>query len=134
MTLDEKIILKIIEIQKSTKLDFILEIDSDTFPLKNVEIIKSSTPVRRPTTRGGVYFSDTFAFKIKAQVTDLSLAPLLSKSMLGPNTDFQDLQIITNAKIDNSFKKITFLVHLTNSMKSSSYIELNMTLIKIKYE
>ena len=134
MTLDEKILLKIIEIQKSTKLDFILEIDSDTFPLKNVEIIKSSTPVRRPTTRGGVYFSDTFAFKIKAQVTDLSLAPLLSKSMLGPNTDFQDLQIITNAKIDNSFKKITFLVHLTNSMKSSSYIELNMTLIKIKYE
>ncbi len=76
MTLDEKILLKIIEIQKSTKLDFILEIDSDTFPLKNVEIIKSSTPVRRPTTRGGVYFSDTFAFKIKAQVTDLSLAPL----------------------------------------------------------
>ena len=134
MTLDEKILLKIIEIQKSTKLDFILEIDSDTFPLKNVEIIKSSTPVRRPTTRGGVYFSDTFAFKIKAQVTDLSLVPLLSKSMLGPNPDFQDLQIITNTKIDNSFKKITFLVHLTNSMQSSSYIELNMTLIKIKYE
>ena len=134
MTLDEKILLKIIEIQKSTKLDFILEIDSDTFPLKNVEIIKSSTPVRRPTTRGGVYFSDTFAFKIKAQVTDLSLVPLLSKSMLGPNPDFQDLQIITNIKIDNSFKKITFLVHLTNSMQSSSYIELNMTLIKIKYE
>ena len=134
MTLDEKILLKIIEIQKSTKLDFILEIGTDTFPLKNVEIIKSLTPVHRPTTRGGVYFSDTFAFKIKAQVTDLSLAPSLSKSMLGPNPDFQDLQIITNIKIDNSFKKITFLVHLTNSMQSSSYIELNMTLIKIKYE
>ncbi len=134
MTLDEKSLLKIIEIQKSTKLDFILEIDSDTFPLKNVKIIKSLTPVHRPTTRGGVYFSDTFAFKIKAQVTDLSLAPLLSKSMLGPNPDFQDLQIITNIKIDNSFKKIIFLVHLTNSMQSSSYIELNMTLIKMKYE
>lgn len=132
MTLDEKTLLKIIEIHKSSKLDFILEVDSDTFHLKNVEIIKSSTPVNRPTTRGGVYFSDTFAFKIKAQVTDLSLAPLLSKSMLGPNPDFQDLKIITNIEIDNSLKKVTFLTHLTNSMQSSSYIELNMTLIKIK--
>ncbi len=134
MTLDEKFLLKIIEIQKSTKLDFILEIDSDTFSLKNVTIIKSSIPVNRPTTRGGVYFSDTFAFKIKAQVTDLSLAPLLSKSMLGPNFDFQDLEIITNIEIDNSLKKVTFLVHLTNSMQSSSYIELNMIIIKIKCE
>ena len=134
MSLDEKILLKIIEIQKSTKLDFILRIGSDNFPLKNVTIIKSSTPVNRPTTRGGVYFSDTFVFKIIAQVTDLSLSPLLSKSMLGPNPDFQDLEIITHADIDNSLKKITFFAHLTNSMQSSSYIELNMTLIKIKYE
>ncbi len=134
MPLDEKILLKIIEIQKSTKMDFILEIDSDTFSLKNVTIIKSSTPVNQPTTRGGVYFSEKFAFKIKAQVTDLSLAPLLSKSMLGPNFDFQDLEIITNIEIDNSLKKVTFLVHLTNSMQSSSYIELNMIIIKIKYE
>ena len=134
MTLDEKILLKITEILKSTKLDFILEIGSDTFSLKKVTIVKSPTPVNRPTTRGGVYFSDTFAFKIKAQVTDLSLAPLLSKSMLGPEPDFQDLKIITNIEIDNSLKKITFLVHLTNSMQSSSYIELNMILIKIIYE
>ena len=132
--MDENILLKIIEIQKSTKLNFILRMGSDTFPLKNVTIIKSSTPVTRPTNRGGVYFSDTFAFKIKAQVTDLSLAPLISKSMLGPNTDFQDLEIITNTEIDNSLKKITFFAHLTNSMQSSSYIELNMTVIKIKYE
>ena len=134
MTLDEKIIQKIIEIQKSTKLNFILHIGSKIFPLKNVEIIKSSTPVNRPTHRGGVYFSDTFAFKIKAKVTDLSLGPFLSKSMLGPKPDFQDLEIITSTVIDNSLKKMTFIAHLTNTMQSSSYVELNMTLIKIKYE
>ena len=134
MALDEKILLKIIEIQKSTKLDFILRMGSHTFPLRNVTIIKSSTPVNQPTNRGGVYFSDTSAFKIKCQVTDLSIAPLLSKSMLGPNTDFQDLEITFNVEIDNSLKKITFFAHLTNSMQSSSYIELNMTLIKIKFE
>ena len=88
--------------------------------------------MNRPTTRGGVYFSDTFAFKIKAAVDDLSIAELLSKSMLGPNPEFQELEIITNVPIKNSIKKVTFFVNLTNSMQSSSRIELNMTIIRLK--
>ena len=127
-------LLKIIEIQKSTKLDFILRLASDTFLLENVVISKSLTPVNRPTNRGGVYFSDTFVFKIKTTVTDLSLAPLLSQSMLGPNPDFQDLEITTKAKIDNSLKNVKLFAHLTNSMQSSSIIELNMNIIRIQYE
>lgn len=134
MSLDEKFLLKIIEIQKSTNLDFILQIGSKTFPLKNVILFKSSTPVNQPTTRGGVYFSDTFAYKIKAQVTDFSLVPLLSKSMLGPNQDFQDLEIKTHTVIENSLKKVSLFSHLTNYVQSSSHIELNMTLIRIEYE
>ncbi len=134
MPLDENTILKIIEIQKSTKLDFILRLASDTFLLENVVITKSLTPVNRPTNRGGIYFSDTFVFKIKATVSDLSLAPLLSQSMLGPNPDFQDLEITTKAKIANSLKNLKLFVHLTNSMQSSSLIELNMNIIRIKFE
>ena len=134
MTLDENILLKIIEIQKSTKLDFVLCFASDTFLLENVVISKSSTPVIRPTNRGGVYFSDTFVFKIRANVSELSLAPLLSQSMLGPNPDFQDLEITTKAKIDNSLKNVKLFAHLTNSMQSSSLIELNMNIIRIKIE
>lgn len=132
--MDENILLKIIEIQKSTKLDFVLCFASDTFLLENVVISKSSTPVNRPTNRGGVYFSDTFVFKIRATVSDLSLAPLLSQSMLGPNPDFQDLEITTKAKIDNSLKNVKLFAHLTNSMQSSSIIELNMNIIRIQYE
>ncbi len=134
MPLDENLILKIIEIQKSTKLDFVLCFASDTFLLENVVISKSSTPVNRPTNRGGVYFSDTFVFKIRATVSDLSLAPLLSQSMLGPNPDFQDLEITTKAKIDNSLKNVKLFAHLTNSMQNSSIIELNMNIIRIQYE
>ncbi len=134
MPLDENIILKIIEIQKSTKLDFILRLASNTFLLENVVISKSLTPVNRPTNRGGVYFSDTFVFKIKTTVSDLSLAPLLSQSMLGPNPDFQDLKITTKAKIDNSLKNVKLFSHLTNSMQSSSHIELNMNIVRIKLE
>ncbi len=134
MPLDETTILKIIEIQKSTKLDFVLCLASDTFLLENVVISKSSTPVNRPTNRGGVYFSDTFVFKIRANVSELSLAPLLSQSMLGPNPDFPDLEITTKAKIDNSLKNVKLIAHLTNSMQSSSIIELNMNIIRIQYE
>lgn len=132
MTLDEKILVEIIEVQKSHKLDYILHLGKVPYLLDSVAIAKSSTPVNRPTNRGGVYFSDTFAFKIKAVVDDLSIAELLSKSMLGPNPEFQELEITTNVPIKDSIKKVTFFVNLTNSMQSSSHIELNMTIIRLK--
>ena len=132
MTLDEKILVEIIEVQKSHKLDYILHLGKVTYPLDSVAITKSSTPVTRPTNRGGIYFSDTFVFKIKAVVNDLSIAELLSKSMLGPNPEFQELEITTNVSIKDSIKKVTFCVNLTNSMQSSSHIELNMTIIRLK--
>lgn len=130
LTLDENLLSKIIEIQKSHKLEFVIHFKNIKYPLDNVMIIKSSTPVSRPTVRGGVYFSDIFDFKIKATVNDFSIVPLLSKSMLGPNTEFQELKI-TTIPIENLQKKVTFLVHLTNSMQSSSHIELNMRIIRI---
>ena len=132
MTLDEKILLEIIEVQKSYKLDYIIHLGKVTYSLDNVAISKFSTPVNKPTNRGGVYFSDTFAFKIKGVVSDLSIAELLSKSMLGPNSEFQDLEITTNMLIKDSIKKVTFFVNLTSSMQSSSYIELNMIIIRLK--
>ncbi len=132
MTLDEKILVEIIESQKSHKSDYILHLGKVTYLLDSVTITKSSTPVNRPTNRGGVYFSDTFAFKIKAVVDDLSISELLSKSMLGPNPEFQELEITTNMPIKDSIKKVTFFVNLTNSMQSSSHIELNMTIIRLK--
>lgn len=132
MTLDEKTLVEIIEVQKSHKLNYILHLGKITYLLDSVAIAKSSTPVNRPTNRGGVYFSDTFAFKIKAVVDDLSIAELLSKSMLGPNPEFQELEITTNVPIKDSIKKVTFFVNLTNSMQSSSHIELNMTIIRLK--
>ncbi|MEX0640043.1 MAG: hypothetical protein WD018_04055 [Nitrosopumilaceae archaeon] len=132
MTLDEKILVEIIEGQKSHKLDYILHLGKVTYLLDSVAITKSSTPVNRPTTRGGIYFSDTFAFIIKAVVGDLSIVELLSKSMLGPNPEFQELEITTNVPIKDSIKKVTFFVNLTNSMQSSSHIELNMTITRLK--
>jgi len=124
--------MKIIEIQKTHQLDCFLHIDRTAFHLENVIISRSPTPVNRPTTRGGVYFSDKFEFKIKAQVNDLSIVPYLSKSMLGPNTEFQELKITTKIQLENSLKQVTLMVNLTNSMQSSSHVELNMTIVNAK--
>ena len=130
----EKIILKIIEIQKTQHSDYILHFDGTTFNLQNVILTRTSTPVNRPTTRGGVYFSDKFEFKIKAQVNDFSILPLLSKSMLGPNTEFQELKVTTKIQLENSLKHVSFVVNLTNSMQSSSHVELNMTIVRVNIE
>jgi hypothetical protein len=130
LLLDEKFLSKIIEIQKSLKLDFLIHFENIKYNLDNVTIIKSSTPVSKPTVRGGVYFSDTFNFKIKATVKDFSIISLLSKSMLGPNTEFQELKITTSVPLESSQKNVTFFAYLTNSMQSSSYIELNMIVIR----
>jgi hypothetical protein len=130
LSIDENLLLKIIEIQKSLKLDFIIHFENVKYPLDDVTIIKSATPVSKPTLRGGVYFSDTFNFKIKATVKDFSIISLLSKSMLGPNTEFQELKITTSVPLESSQKNVTFFAYLTNSMQSSSYIELNMIVIR----
>jgi hypothetical protein len=130
LSIDENLLSKIIEFQKYLKLDFIIHFENVKYPLDNVTIIKSSTPVSKPTVRGGVYFSDTFNFKIKATVNDFSIIPLLSKCMLGPNTEFQELKISTSVPIENSQNNVTFFVYLTNSMQSSSYIELSMIVVR----
>lgn len=126
--------MEIIEAKQFPNSSFILQLGRSSYILNNISIFKSSTTVNRPTKRGGIFFSDTFAFKIKGDVSDLSIVDLLSKSMLGPNPEFQNLEITTNLLINNSNKKITFYVNLTNSMQNTSRIELNMTIIKFKIE
>jgi hypothetical protein len=103
-----------------------------TYPLTGVSIVNSPTPVNAPTTRGGVYFSDTFAYKIKGVINDLSIIPLLSKTMLGPNTEFREIKITTQIVHDGKKLSLSLYTNLTNSVQSSSKIELNMILVKLE--
>ncbi|MBI1827962.1 MAG: hypothetical protein HY222_04560 [Thaumarchaeota archaeon] len=111
-----------------------LYLDGKEYPLDQVNMAKSSIPVRKPTTRGGVYFSDTTAYKIKAITNDLSLIPLISKVMLGPNTDFKPLEIKTSLNIDGKQYDIILVTHLTNTMNSSTKLELHLIVDKTKLE
>jgi len=97
-------------------------------------IVNSPTPVNSPTTRGGVYFSDTFAYKIKGVVSNLTIIPLLSKTMLGPNTDFGEIKITTQVIHDGKKTNLSLFTNLTNSVQYPSKIELNMIIIKLKLD
>ncbi|CAE6500528.1 MAG: hypothetical protein QXE84_04000 [Candidatus Nitrosotenuis sp.] len=83
----------------------------------------SDVPVTKPTTRGGVYFADKMAFKIKAHTKDQSLIGVLSSAMLGPNSDFEKIEI----RIDGSDLKI--FAHLTNYVQKKDELELNLVVV-----
>lgn len=111
---------------------YLLQVGGNDFVLHDVSIINSPTPVNSPTTRGGVYFSDKFAYKLKGVIKDLSIMPLLTKTMLGPNTEFGEIKISTNIELNNEKKNVTIFTNLTNSVQGPSQIELNMIIIKLE--
>lgn len=130
MSVDLDLLEKLMTENESKKLQFSLYLNELTYPVTSVSIVNSPTPVNEPTTRGGVYFSDKFAYKMKGTVEDLSVVPLLTKKMLGPNTDFGELQIVTQLPSDNS--KIKILTNLTNSVQTPTSIELSMIIVKLE--
>ena len=132
MVIDDKLLSSIT--QNNAELDYTLYLDNKSYQLRDVSITKSQTPLRRPNMRGGVYFSDTFHYKMKGTVDDTTIVPFLSKAMLGPNTEFKNLRITSSLKKDGITKNISLYANLTNTMQSSSTVELNMIIVDIKDE
>lgn len=134
MNVNEELVNSIIENQTSQKLSYILEIQNKFYPLQNVHVSKSNTPLRKSVSRNRVYHSDTCSFKINATIDDLSIESLLTNAMLGPNTEFEDLKINTKLQINNSLKNIVIIANLTNRMQSGSKIQLTMMIIGTNVE
>ena len=107
-------------------LKYTLHVDDKIFNLENVSIEKSKIPVRKPTTRGGVYFTDTMAYKIRATTNDMSILSLLPQIMLGPNTEFKPIEVKTSLSIGNETKHVTLVSHVSNTVNTKSRVELNM--------
>ncbi len=85
----------------------------------------------KPTTRGGVYFSDTSVYKIQGAIYDTSIIPLLSKTMLGPNTEFGEIEVTANVIIKKIKRNVSFFTYLTNTVQSSSKVVLNMNIVRM---
>lgn len=131
MSVDLGLLESLIKINEYQSLEYVLHLDDRKYPLSDVSIVNSPIPVNSPTTRGGVYFSDTFAYKIRGTIHDLSVVPLLSKTMLGPNTEFGEIKITTQIPNNDKKMNLSIFANLTNSVQSSSKIELNMILVKL---
>lgn len=129
MVIDDKLLSSIT--QNNADCNYTLHLDNKSYQLRDVSITKSQTPLTKPNMRGGVYFSDTFHYRIKATVDD-TIVPFLSKAMLGPNTEFKNLKITSNLKKDEGTKNISIFTNLTNTMQSSSKVELNMVIVEIR--
>lgn len=118
-------------LMNSTSNSYSLHLNGREYLLEDVIIMNSPTPVNSPTTRGGVYFSDKFAYKIKGTIKDSSVIPQLTKTMLGPNTEFGEIKITTQAETNS--KNVEIYANLTNSVQNKSGIQLNMIIVKLGY-
>jgi hypothetical protein len=132
MTVDLEILDVLVKANQNNSCKYTLHLNKKDYPLDGVSINNSPTPVHSPTTRGGVYFSDKFAYKLKGTIHDLSIIPFLTKTMLGPNTDFGEIIITTQMNDNNQKRNFSIYANLTNSIQCPSKIELNMIIINLQ--
>ena len=132
MDLDENVLSQLTH--DSTKREYCLYYQDKVYSLEDVTVAKSSMPVNKSTTRGGVYSIGDKEYKITGTINDLSLMPFISKMMLGPNTEFQEICIKTNTEIDGKNRSCTLFTYLTNAMNNSSKIIFNLLIVRIKIE
>ena len=132
MSVDSNLFEKLMIFSNQNSSKFTLSLNDTDYDLVDVSIEHSSVPVNKPTTRGGVYFSEKYAYKMKGAITDLSVVPLLTKKMLGPNTEFGELKISTLIEIDKKSISLEIFTNLTNSVQTPDSIELSMIIVKLE--
>ena len=125
------LLVKIINIQKSKPLKFSLIMKEKQYKLNDIVISKKNTVVSKKTVRGGAYISDKFVYQLKATVFEPGIATMLSGTMLGPNFDFDILEIRVE-NMGNDYGKISLLTNLVNTLQKQSMTELTMNIIDIK--
>jgi len=127
MGIDDDILFKLAE--RQNQRNCVMKIGDVSYGVDSIDIAYSEVPVTKPTIRGGVYFSDKMVFKIKAKVSDLKVLKILSKTMLGPNQDFEKILLITNVQVDPNKKTLMIFTNLTNYVQKNSGLELNLVVV-----
>lgn len=115
-----------------SNLTGVLSVGEKSYQIQSIFIAKSTIPVRKPTTRGGVYFTDTTAYKVKATTDDQSIIPEMPRLMLGPNTDFVPILLKTAVSVKDKENQVTLVTHLTNAVNTKEKVELNLIVDKVE--
>ena len=132
MSIDSDLLETLIKCTIDTSSKFTLHLNDVDYILIDVSIENSPIPVNEPTTRGGVYFSEKFAYKMKGAIEDLSVVPLLTKKMLGPNTEFGELRISGEIQFNGETVSVNVFTNLTNSVQTPNSIELSMIIVNLE--
>ena len=132
MSVNYDLLELLMEFNEKQSSEFLLHLNNSTYSITGVSINNTSIPVNEPTTRGGVYFSDKFAYKMKGIIEDLSVVPQLTRKMLGPNTEFGDLKITAQIESNGIPTNVEIFTNLTNSVQTPRSIELNMIIVKLQ--
>ena len=132
MSFNADLLKDLMKFNEKNSLKFMLYLNDNVYSIVGPSITNSPIPVNEPTTRGGVYFSDKFAYKMKGKIQDLSVVPLLTKKMLGPNTEFGELKITTQIESDGKPINLEIFTNLTNSVQTPDSIELSMIIVKLE--
>ena len=132
MSVDSILLENLMKYNAEYSPQFTLHISDRLYDVLSVSIENSSIPVNEPTTRGGVYFSEKFAYKMKGNIEDLTIIPLLTKKMLGPNTEFGELKISSHIEYDGKITPIDIFTNLTNSVQTPNLIELSTIIVKLE--
>jgi len=119
-------------VEQQSKLDFTMLVGGLEYHVESFDIVHSQTPVTKPTMRGGVYFSNLKEFKIKAKFSGTALSPALSKTMLGPNTDFEMIKFLTDMEYEGAKKQLIILANLANYVQRGNGLELNLIVVGVE--
>ena len=132
MSINQDLLEILMNFNEKNSSKYKLYLHDEIYSMTSVSITNSPIPVNKPTTRGGVYFSDKFAYKMNGIIKDLSVIPLLTKKMLGPNTEFGELKITTQIKFNGTPLNLEIFTNLTNSVQTPNSIELSMIIVKLE--
>ena len=132
MSIDSDLLETLMRCTAHNSPKFLLHLNNVVYDLIEVSVENSPIPVNEPTTRGGVYFSEKFAYKMKGAVEDLSVVPLLTKKMLGPNAEFGELRISGEIQINGKTESVNVFTNLTNSVQTPNSIELSMIIVNLE--
>ncbi|WKT57405.1 hypothetical protein QVH35_08370 [Candidatus Nitrosotenuis chungbukensis] len=124
---DSQVISSLVDQQN--KLRFTMSVGGANYPVESLDIAHMQTPVTKPTMRGGVYFSNLKEYKIRAKFSDAALSSVLSKTMLGPNTDFERIEFLTGVESGGTKKQATLFANLTNYVQRGGGLELNLVVV-----
>lgn len=132
MSFNKDLLERLIEFNEKSSPEFLLYLNNTVYTFTGISITNHPIPVNEPTTRGGVYFSEKFAYKMNGVIKDLSVVPLLTKKMLGPNTEFGELRITTQIESNGKPVDLEIFTNLTNSVQTPDSIELSMIIVKLE--